>query len=148
MIVTKPAARLTRRFALGVGVALVAAALVPATASAAKLWDGKWKYHVEGGGVGKMCLDQQGDYVEGKFQSSDPGKHGVIWGDLSHRGTAWDGKYKDKGTGDRGSFSVSLAEGGGFEGYFDSRSGGSYRWRGHQVDFDGSYDKCVRQIKD
>ncbi len=136
---------------LGLGIALTLSVVVPSTAGATELWQGKWKIRVEGGAPGKMCLKQKGDYVEGKFQSEDTTKFGEIWGDLTRRQTEWDGQYKDEGTGDKGSFHASQGEEGTFAGTFKPRSDAEpppkYTWGGTRTDFDGGYRECVRSIK-
>jgi hypothetical protein len=149
MIVSNRATRSMRRLAWGVVVALVAAALVPAIASAEKLWEGKWKYQVEGGGRGKMCLKQDGDDVYGKFQASDPGKHGTIGGTLTQRQQNWNGGYRDRGTGDKGKFHAAQGEADHFAGWFKSNSGDTkYDWGGQRIDENIGYAACVASIKD
>ena len=133
--------------ALALAIALIALAPSSAPAAAEEFWEGKWKIRVEGGSPGFMCLKQQRDYVEGKFQSEDPGKFGEIWGDLTQRRQIWDGGYKDKGTGDKGGFHAEYIEGGSFSGSFKPREANRrYDWGGKQLDFDGGYRDCVKSL--
>ena len=136
-----------KRFALGLGIGLICIGLLPSTAAATGLWDGKWKIRVEDGKPGKMCLKETGNYVEGKFQSEDPGKFGIIWGDLTRRDQNWDGGYKDKGTGDKGSFTASQGELDSFDGSFKPRDAGRrYDWGGIRTDKDIGYHECVKSL--
>ena len=137
------------RFGLGLGVALICVGLLPSTAGAAAgLWDGLWKIRVEGGQPGKMCLKETSrNYVEGKFQSEDPSKFGIIWGDLTRRDQEWDGGFKDKGTGDKGSFHAELGEAGRFDGSFKSRNAEQrLSWGGVRLDDDIGYNACVKTL--
>ena len=135
------------RYGLVVGVALICVGLLPSTASGAGLWDGKWKIRVEGGAPGKMCLKESGNFVEGKFQSEDPGKFGVISGDLTLRDQNWDGSYKDKGTGDKGGFHAEQGEADAFDGSFKPRgSDRRYDWGGVRTDKNIGYRDCLKSI--
>ena len=135
------------RFALGLGIGLVCVCLLPSTAGAAGLWDGLWKIRVEDGKPGKMCLKETGNYVEGKFQSEDPGKFGVISGDLTLRDQNWDGSYKDKGTGDKGSFHAEQGEVDSFDGSFKPRGADRrFAWGGIRTDKDIGYHECVKKL--
>ncbi len=134
---------------IGLGIALVVVAVVPSNAAAASLWEGKWTIQVQGGAEQKMCLKESHDFVEGQFQSTDRGKFGVISGDLSRRDQNWEGRYKDKGTGDKGTFKADQGESDFFSGTFkpkDQDPPATYDWSGTRTDKDIGYNKCVKSL--
>jgi hypothetical protein len=92
---SKPPAGLTRRLVTGFGIALIAAAMLAPSASAADHWSGVWHTKHQFG-TPKLNLDKQGDRVEGTYRDNHGALRGKIWGHLEGvQNRVWEGHYRD-----------------------------------------------------
>ena len=118
-LISHAAARSGRRLALGLGVALIAGALLAPPATAVDHWSGVWNTRNQFGSP-KLELDKDGDTVKGKYRDDHGAIKGKIKGELTDvQDRVWTGTYKDNE--DKGKFRVELqGDNVSFEGWFKS----------------------------
>jgi hypothetical protein len=93
--VSKPPARSNRRLITGLGSALIAAAILAPSATAADNWSGVWHTKHQFG-TPRLNLDKQGDRVEGNYRDDHGALRGKIWGHLEGvQNRVWEGHYRD-----------------------------------------------------